>query len=246
MAIPTTRQQFIDYCLRKLGAPVQEIEVDPDQCDDRVDEALKLYWERHFDGSDKIYYKHLITQTDKDNKYITLPENIIGTVNIFNASDLSITSNDLFNVRYQVALNEMYTLTSISMVPYYMAMEHLALIQDMLQAKPFLRFTKHKNRLYLDMNWEQVKVGGYLIVEAYEVVDPAVYSDVWGDLWLQRYTTALIQEQWGRHLTKFDMTLPGGVRINGDRILSDAVAEKLRLEEELVTDWSLPVYDMFG
>ena len=80
MATPTTKEEFKQYCLRKLGAPVIEINVDDDQVDDRIDEALRYYWDYHFDGSDKIYYKHQITQTDIANKYIILPENIIGAV----------------------------------------------------------------------------------------------------------------------------------------------------------------------
>ena len=135
MAVPNSRDQFKEYCLRKLGKPVIEINVDDDQVDDRVDEALKKYYDFHFDGSDKIYYKHQVTETDKVNKYITMPENILGVVNLFPISDPSVRSDDIFNIRYQIALNDLYTLTSVSMVPYYMVMEHLALIQELLVGK---------------------------------------------------------------------------------------------------------------
>lgn len=87
MAVPTSRSEFKEYCLRKLGKPVIEINVDDDQVEDRIDEALKMYWDYHFDGTEKIYYKHQVTSTDKSNKYITLPENIIGAVNIFDVGD---------------------------------------------------------------------------------------------------------------------------------------------------------------
>ena len=142
MAKPTSRESFKEYCLRKLGKPVIEINVSDEQVDDRVDEALLYYMDYHFDGSDKIYYKHLITETDRANKYITLPENIIGAVSIFPLGDPSISSNDLFNIQYQIALNDLYTLTSVSLVPYYMTMEHLALIQEILVGRQPIRYTR--------------------------------------------------------------------------------------------------------
>jgi hypothetical protein len=116
MATPTTKDQFKEYCLRALGKPVIEINVDDDQVDDRIDDALKYYWDYHFDGSEKTYYKYQITDADKANKYITMPENIIGAVNLFPIGQ-GLNTNNLFNIRYQIALNDLYTLTSVSMVP---------------------------------------------------------------------------------------------------------------------------------
>jgi len=247
MAVPNSRAQFKEYCLRKLGKPVIEINVDDDQVEDRVDEALKKYYDFHFDGSDKIYYKHQVTQTDIDNKYITMPENILGVVNLFPISDPSVRSDDIFNIRYQIALNDLYTLTSVSMVPYYMVMEHLALIQELLVGKQPIRYNRHKDRLYVDMDWNNIAIGEYLLVEAYEIVDPDVWTDAWGDNWLQRYCTELIKKQWGSNLTKFTgMQLPGGVQFNGEKIYDDAVAEIAKLEENLISSYSLPVMDMVG
>jgi len=247
MAVPNSRDQFKEYCLRKLGKPVIEINVDDDQVDDRVDEALKKYYDFHFDGSDKIYYKHQVTETDKVNKYITMPENILGVVNLFPISDPSVRSDDIFNIRYQIALNDLYTLTSVSMVPYYMVMEHLALIQELLVGKQPIRYNRHKDRLYVDMDWNNINVGEYLLVEAYEIVDPDVWTDAWGDNWLQKYCTELIKKQWGSNLTKFTgMQLPGGIQFNGEKIYDDAVAEIAKLEENLIGSYSLPVMDMVG
>ena len=118
MAVPTTRAEFKEYCLRKLGKPVIEINVDDDQVEDRIDEAIRYYWDYHFNGAERTYYKHQITQTDLDNEYITLPENIIGAVSIFSIADPAVSSDDLFNIRYQIALNDLYTLTSVSMIPF--------------------------------------------------------------------------------------------------------------------------------
>jgi len=247
MATPTTKNAFKQYCLRKLGAPVIEINVDDDQVDDRIDEALRYYYDYHFDGSDRIYYKHLITQTDVNNKYITLPENILGAVSVFTIGDPSIRADDLFNIRYQIALNDLYTLTNVSIVPYYMVMEHLSLLTEMLVGKQPIRYARHKDRLYIDTDWGNLAVNSYLLVEAYEVVDPEVYTDAWNDRWLQNYATVLIKEQWGSNLTKFTgMSLPGGVQFNGEKIYNDAVDARTKMEQEMISSYSLPVLDMIG
>ena len=247
MAVPTTRNEFKEYCLRKLGKPVIEINVDDDQVEDRIDEALKYYYDYHFDGSEKVYYKHAVTETDKVNKYITLPENIIGAVRVFSIADPSIRSDDLFNIRYQIALNDLYTLTSVSMVPYFMVMQQLATITEMLVGKQPIRYNRHTDKCYIDMDWNSIQTGEFLLIEAYEVIDPSVYSDAWGGRWLQSYAAAKIKYQWGTNLTKFTgMTLPGGVQFNGEKILDDARQEIDKLEAEMITSYSLPVADMVG
>ena len=247
MAVPTTRSELKEYCLRKLGKPVIEINVDDDQVEDRIDEAIRYYWDYHFDGSDKVYYKHAITSTDITNKYITLPENIIGAVRVFPIGDPSIRSDDMFNIRYQIALNDLYTLTAYSMIPYYMAMQHLALISEFLVGQQPIRFNRHKDRLYIDTNWDNYTIGNYILVEAYEVLDPDVFGDMYSDRWLQNYITAKIKYQWGSNLTKFSgMQLPGGVQFNGEKILNDAQAEIEKMEEEMIGSYSLPVADLIG
>jgi hypothetical protein len=246
MAVPTTRSGFKEFCLRKLGKPVIEINVDDDQVEDRIDESLKYYYDYHFDGSEKIYYKHQVTEQNKTDKYIDLPENIIGAVKIFPITSTMISSN-LFDIRYQIALNDLYTLTSVSMVPYYMAFQHIQLLEQLLVGQQFIRYNRHMNKLYLDMNWDRVKVGDFLIVEAYQIVDPEVYSDVWGDRWLQEYCTEKIKYQWGSNLSKFNgMQLPGGVTFNGQAIKEEAKAALDKLEEEMIVSYSLPVMDMIG
>lgn len=247
MAVPTSRVEFKEYCLRKLGKPVIEINVEDDQVEDRIDEALRYYWDYHFDGSERIYYKHQLSQQDLDNQYITLPENVIGAVSIFSIADPAVSSDDLFNIRYQIALNDLYTLTSVSMVPYYMTMEHLALVQELIVGKQPIRFNRHTDKLYIDMKWSTLNVGEYLLVEAYQVVDPEVYTDAYNDRWLQNYATAKIKYQWGTNLTKFSgMQLPGGLTFNGDKIMDDAMQEITRMEEEMISSYSLPALDMIG
>lgn len=247
MAVPTTRAEFKEYCLRKLGKPVLEINVDDDQVEDRIDESLKYYWDYHFDGSERIYYKHQVTNTDKANKYITLPENIIGAVRVFSIGDPSIRNDDLFNIRYQIALNDLYTLTTVSMIPYFMVREHLSLIQEMLVGQQAIRYNRHVNKLYIDVDWGLYNTGEFLLVEAYQIVNPDTYTDAWGDRWLQEYCTQKIKYQWGTNLTKFTgMQLPGGVQFNGEKILDDAEKAIEKLEDEMITSYSLPVMDMIG
>lgn len=246
MAVPSSRPEFKEYCLRKLGKPVIEINVDDDQVEDRIDEALKYYWDYHFDGSHRTYYKHQITSTDKANKYITLPDNIIGAVRIFPVGQ-SLNTMNLFNIRYQIALNDLYTLTTQSMIPYVMAMTHIQFLEEILVGKKPIRYERHRNRLHVDMDWDLAVEGEYLVVEAYEVIDPDVFTDAWGDRWLALYATALIKYQWGSNLTKFmGMQLPGGVQFNGEKILDDAKREIESLEEEMNTSYSLPNYHMIG
>jgi hypothetical protein len=247
MAVPSSRSEYKQYCLRALGYPVIEINVDDDQVEDRIDEALKYYADYHFDATEKVYYRHQVTSTDKTNKYITVPENIIGAVNLFSIGDPSVRSDDLFNIRYQIALNDLYTLTSVSLVPYYMVMQHLGVIQELLVGKQPIRYTRHRNRIQIDMDWNTINVGEYLLVEAYEVIDPEIYTDVWGDRWLARYGQQLIKRQWGSNLKKYDgMQMPGGITFNGQKIYDEADIEIKKMEDEMIMNYSLPVTDMIG
>ena len=246
MSRPTSKSTFKEHCLRRLGKPVIEINVDEDQVDDRVDEALDYYADYHFDGFEHTYYKHQVTDTDKTNKYITLPDNIIGVVDLFDIGDATSTNN-LFNVRYQIALNDLYDLSRYDLVPYFMNFQNIRFIEEMLVGKQPLRYNRHVNRLHIDMDWGKVTAGDYLIAEVYNIVDPETYTDVYGDRWLHKYVTALFQVQWGRNLTKFvGMQLPGGVQFNGEQILQQGLEEKQRLEEEMISSYSLPVHDMTG
>lgn len=247
MAVPTSRATFKEYCLRKLGKPVIEINVDDDQVDDRIDECIRYYWDYHFDGTEKTYYKHLITDQTKIDKYITLPENIIGAIRVFQIGDPSIRASDMFNIRYQIALNDLYQLTTVSLLPYYMAMQHLGTITELLVGQQPIRYNRHTNKMYVDMDWTKIDVGQYLLIEAYEVIDPDTYTNAWGDRWLQEYTTQKIKYQWGSNLTKFTgMVLPGGVQFNGEKILEDAEKAIEKLEQEMISSYSLPVADMIG
>jgi|TARA_B100000085_G_scaffold208667_1_gene192475 hypothetical protein len=246
MSRPTSKATFKEHCLRRLGKPVIEINVDEDQLDDRVDEALDYYADYHFDGFEHTYYKHQVTDTDKTNKYITLPDNIIGVVDLFDIGDATSTNN-LFNVRYQIALNDLYDLSRYELVPYYMNFQNIRMIEEILVGKQRLRFNRHLNQLHIDMDWNRFNTGDFLVCKAYRVIDPDTYTDVWKDRWLLRYAACLIKLQWGSNLTKFEgMQLPGGVQFNGAKLYDDAFAERQQLEEEIQSNYVYPPEDMVG
>src|SRR6056300_1253730 len=143
MAQPTTRKEFKEWCLRKLGKPVIEINVDQDQADDRIDEALSYYWDYHFDGAEKTFLKHQIPATDKANGYIDVPENIIGVINIFNLGSNITASTVMFNVKYQFVLNNLHDFVNYNMVNFYMSMQHLQFMEEILVGKQPIRYNRH-------------------------------------------------------------------------------------------------------
>jgi hypothetical protein len=246
MPIPTTREQFKQLCLENLGEPVIDINVDDKQVENQIDLALRYWYDYHMDGTEKQYYKHIITTDDIANRYVTIPENIIGVVNMFNMGD-SLGSSDMFNIRYQIALNDLYTLTNFSLVPYYMTMQHLRAIEEILVGRKPMRYNRHTNKAYVDMDWNTVNAGEYIIFECYQIVDPTDYPDIWKDWWLTRYCTALIKKQWGNNLKKFSgLMMAGGVQLNGQQIYNEAVDEIAQLEHDMVHSFSLPVMDLIG
>ena len=247
MANPTSRTELKNYCLRRLGHPVIEINIDEDQMQDRIDDALAFYRDYHYDGTERTYYKHQVEQTDRDNGYIDIPSNIIGVVNVFPLGT-GLNANNLFNLRYQITLNEIYDWSHAQFQNYTESMRRIALMEEVFVGKQPLRFNRHMDRLYIDMDWEvRTSVGEYIIIEAYRTLDPDTYTQVWGDWWLRQYTTQLFKRQWGENLKKFEgMQLPGGVQFNGQQIWQEAEEEIKRLEEEVVNRYSMPAMDMIG
>ena len=247
MAVPSTRSAFKEYCLKRLGKPVIDINIDEEQCEDRIDEALKYYQDYHYDGTERVLLKHQITSSDITNGYITLADEVIGVSRVLDLGQ-AVQSSNLFNIRYQIHLNDLFDLSAQSFVPYVTAMRHVETLEELFVGKKPIRYNRHRNQLHIDMDWdEDVTADEYIIVDAHQIVDPDTYTDVWGDRWLGRYATALIKKQWGSNLTKFEgMQLPGGVTFNGTKIYDDANEELNKLEEEMITSYSLPVTDLTG
>jgi hypothetical protein len=247
MANPTTREELKKYCLRRLGHPVIEINVDEDQMQDRIDDALAFYRDYHYDGTERTFYKHQVTAADRTNGYISIPSNINGIVNVFPIGT-GLNANNLFNLRYQITLNEIYDWSHAQFVNYTESMRRVALMEEIFVGKQPLRFNRHMDRLFIDMDWEtRTVVGEYLVIEAYRELDPDTYTSVWGDWWLRRYCTALFKKQWGENLKKYEgMQLPGGVQFNGQTIWNEADEEIKALEEEVVNRYSMPAMDLIG
>ena len=247
MANPASRQQLIDYCLRRLGAPVIDINVDPEQLEDRVDDALKFYQDYHFDGTERIFMKHQITAEDKVNQYITIPEAVTGVIRILPIGN-NLSTGGIFNIRYQLHLNDLFDFSSASYINYRMAMTHVESLQEIFVGQQPIRFHRHRNTLNIDMDWrDDVAEGEYIVIECYRILDPETYSDVYGDRWLREYTTQLFKRQWGENLKKFEgMTLPGGLQFNGQQIYNEAQEEISRLETEVTTGYGGLLMDMIG
>jgi hypothetical protein len=247
MARPTSREDLKQYCLRNLGAPVVDINVDDEQLEDRIDEAIAYYRDYHFDGTEHVYYKHECTAQDQINGFITVPDAIIGVSGCFVLGG-TYSVNNLFNVRYQIHLNDLYDLLQSSVVPYVMAMTHVNLLEEIFVGKQPIRYNRHNNRVFIDTSWEdKIPVDSYIILDAYRVIDPDENTDMYSDRWLLRYTTQLIKRQWGENLKKFEgLQMPGGITFNGQKIWEESQEALIKLEDEMISSYSLPVADMIG
>ena len=229
MATPTSREELKTYCKRKLGWPVIEVNVDDLQIEDRIDDALRFWQEYHFDGTEVVYESHAIVGDDITKKYVdlgtTLNKNIISIVRLLSSD--AVTSN-MFSIKYQMTLNDPGTFSTSDsareMASYWMRMSQLSMTDDLLSGLTPIRFNRKTNKLYIDWNWGAISVGDYIVLETYQKVD-GTNTEVWNDSFLKGYATALIKEQWGMNLSKFEgVQLPGGVTLNGRAILEDAKA----------------------
>ena len=268
MATPSTRETLKQYCLRNLGKPVIDINVDDDQVEDRIDEALQYFAQYHVDGVERMYLKYLVTEADitrmttdasesvtensitttykRADNFLVVPSSVISVINVFPLSDRA--NLNMFDVRYQLRLNDLYDFSSTSIVHYQMTMQHLDFLDHILVGEKPMRFNQLSNRLYLDMDWgTDITAGEYLIFEVYRKVDPDTYTDLYDDLYLKRYVTALIKRQWGQNLSKFSGTaMLGGVTLNGPELFSAAIDEQSRLEDEIRLNYEEPPHMQQG
>ena len=271
MATPTTKATFKTYCKRALGFGVIDINVSDDQVDDRVDEALQYFAQYHYDGVERMYLKYKITAADitraranatttatdtadssvsssfeEGKNYIPMPSAVVSVMNIFNFDDAM--TNNMFDIRYQLRLNDLYDFSSTSIVHYEMTMRHLDFLDHILVGEKPYRFNQHMNRLYIDMDWDEaVSADEYLIIDCYRKLDPTTYTDIFNDMYLKRYATALIKKQWGANLSKFNgVTMLGGVTMNGETLYTQAQEEIVKLEEQIQLAFELPINHMIG
>ena len=268
----TTRETLKQYCLRALGKPVIEINVEDDQVEDRIDEALQYFAQYHYDGTERMYLKYLITADDitrarandtvstvtdtadstvtasflEGRNYIPMPSNVMSIVQVFPFTDKAALN--LFDVRYQLRLNDLYDFSSTSIIHYDMTLRHLDLLDHILVGERPIRYNMHKNRLYIDMDWKNdVAAGDYLIIECYRKLDGTTYTDVFDDIFLKKYLIQLIKRQWGANLIKFQgVAMLGGVQLNGEQLYSQAQEELTKLEEQIQLSYELPPQYMVG
>ena len=248
MANPTSRATLIDYCKRRLGEPVIEVNVDVDQIEDRIDEAIQYYQEYHSDATVRGYLKHQVTSTDVSNKFISVPSNVLYVKRILPLSSSFGTSYNFFDIKYQMMLNDIADLNNFAgdLAYYEQLQQHLSLLDMKLNGHPLVEFSRRQNRLFIfgDFEDQDIKADEFIILETFAAIDPETHTSVYNDMWVKSYATALIKEQWGLNLMKFEgMQLPGGVIINGRQLFDDAqgelqdLRERIRLEHEAPVDF---------
>ena len=237
-----SREQLKQYALRALGAPVIEVNVADDQLEDRLDDAIEYYNMYHYDGVERMYLKHLITNTNMTNKYIQLPDDIRGITRVFSLNANS--SNSILNYETQFRMDMIANLHNSNITDYQMTMNHLQMLDTLLSGQNQLRFNKNNGKLYIDMNWDKLSPFHYIIVDCYQAIDPELETKMYDDVWLKAYVVAKFKMQWGQNLSKYNgVSLPGGVTIDGQSMYDTAVSELSALEQQAANESGL--LDMF-
>ena len=275
MAKPSSRSQLKEYCLRKLGKPVIEINVDDDQIEDLIDDTIQLFNERVYDGVERVYLKYKITQDDIDNGsdrntttsasdtnlgatpaaktlnfeegrgYLTVPDHIIGIQGILPISNTYV--NNMFGFRYQFFLNDFYNFYAYDILNLEMTMQYIQTLEFLLEGQKPIRYNKVQNKLYLDVDWNRVAVNDYIVIDCYRALDPNDFTKIYNERFVKEYLTSLIKKQWGQNLIKFTgIKMPGGVEFNGRQIYDDALAELEKLESKMLSTYELPPLDFVG
>jgi hypothetical protein len=276
MAEPSSRQELKDYCLRRLGHPVLEINVDDDQLDDLIDDAFQYYRERHFDGVEQMYLKHEITADDVTRfdsadetsstpapdastwltrkNFIEIPEHIVGISKVMGISS-NFARNNLFGMNNQYFLMDIFSFSSgfafgnFDMSNYYMLKQYFETLDMIVQTGSLVqyRFNQRSDRLYLDIDKARMIEGNYLLIDCQRYLNPETFTQVYNDSFVKQYLTALIKRQWGQNLIKFNnVQLPGGVSLNGRQLFEDAQKEIDALMEKSSSYYELPPMDMIG
>lgn len=253
MAQPSSRQTLKDYCLRRLGHPVIKVNVDDAQVEDRLDDALQFFAEYHFDGVERMYFPYQLTQQDITNKYVNtdlISPNIITVNRVFPFSESGSSATNFFSARYQMHLQDYFGLRNgnFNLAYYDIAQQYISLVQQYLEPEKAFTFSRVTNKLRLDTNWdEMLRSGEYLMIEAYVVLNPNTYTEIYNDRLLKEYLTNLIKRQWGQNLSKFSgVALPGGVQFDGQKIQEEAQTQLDKIEEQVQLKYELPPDFMVG
>ena len=263
---PASKAELKAYCLRRLGYPAVDINICDEQLDDLIQQALDYYQDFHYEGSYRTIIKAEITnemttfaksnsaigETDwtESNQYIELPPYIKGVDNVYTqVSASSSIPGNIFNIKYQLFLNDIYAFTNNQILHYFMVQNYLETLDWVTNSRLYkrLRYTSNTRRLYVDIDWAELTAGDYFVVDCIMGVDPDIHTDTYNEYWLKEYVTALFKKQWGQNLSKYDgIQMLGGVTLNGRKILEDANQELKDLEEKLRNTYELPPLDMIG
>lgn len=273
---PTTKQEFIDYCFRSLGAPVIQVNIDPEQAEDRLNEALEYMYERHFDFNQRAWFLYKITEEDTTKGYFDtskfgdavgakgftfsngstgmwpIASDIRTITKVYRPSDIS--GDYMFDLRYQLTLFDFFGLyfnqgglSTGPMASYMESMSYLKLVNDVFNYPCSYTFSRTTQRLFLELEKEKMISGHNILVEAYVQIDPNQYSRVWNDRVFKKYYTALLKKQWAQNLMKFaGVPLPGGAQLNAGAIMADAVNELNQIEQSLLKTQELPPDPLIG
>ncbi|MDX1532726.1 MAG: hypothetical protein R3230_00810 [Nitrosopumilaceae archaeon] len=241
MAIPLTRADFKEYCLKKLGKPVIRINVDDGQVEDRIDDAIQRFQEQHYDAVQETWLAYKITQADIDNGYLTISDDILIVAETLDISQ-TITTSDMFSYQYQVAIQNLSPFQTLDMINYFMTMTNINQITQMVNASPRVEHTRYMNRVEIYRDLSELAVDSVIALRVFKTIDPESYGKVYNDIWLKKYATALIKMQWGSNMKKHtNVELLGGVKVDGQTIFDEALDEISRLDEELESRYSEPV-----
>ncbi len=275
MAKPATRAQLKEYCLRKLGKPVIEINVDDDQVEDLIDDTIQLFNERVYDGIERTYLKYKFTADDLANGrsrnltttksdtnlganpasrtlsfeegrgYLTVPDHVIGIVGVAPIANTYV--NSMFGFRHQFFLNDFYNFYAYDILNLEMTMQYISTLEFLIEGNKPLRYNKVQNRLYLDLDWNRVADNDYVLIDCYRALDPTTYTKIYNEIFIKKYLTALIKRQWGQNLIKFTgIKMPGGVEFNGRQLFDDAQGEIEKIEGEMLSKYETAPLDFVG
>ena len=184
---------------------------------------------------------------EENSNYVQVPPQVIGINKIFRYDGSQTVTNNMFSVKYQMFLNDIYNFSSTEILSYAMTKRYLEDMDFALNTEKQIRFNQRQDRLYLDVDWGEVSKDDYLILDCYRLLDPNDFSRVWNDSFLKRYVTQLIKRQWGQNLLKFQgVKLPGGIELNGRQIYDDAQKELDAIREVMSNTYELPPLDMIG
>ena len=263
---PASKTELKNYALRRLGYPTIDINVATEQLDDLIEEAIDYYQEYHYSGSYKAFLRIEVTEANKTaaqeyaqegssawygiKNYVDTAPGTLGINHVYTSIGASsIVPGNIFNIKYQIFLNDIYAMTHGHILHYFLTSQYLETLDFVTnsQANRRVKWNEHQGRLYLDMDWGEMNVGDYLLVDCNMRQDPDTYTSMYNDNWLKDYVEALFQQQWGRNLSKYDgIQMIGGVTLNGRKILDDASQFKKDLEEEVRDRYELPPLDAVG